>query len=230
MWSSDPLGPGTLRVVAPGAFGYNSPALRGGILPSNKHPPWHMSSDSSSPANDISSAYQATVRIGIGHDTHRLIPGGPLRIGGIDIPYDKQLDGHSDADVLLHALCDALLGAVALGDIGYWFPDTDDENRDRDSAELLLACYQKVCQQGYRLVNADCIVHAEQPKIGPHREAICERIESMLQVPAGSISVKAKTGEKLGPVGQGEIIQAECVVLVQATGTNHSNRASDQET
>ena len=176
-----------------------------------------MSSDSPSSGNDSLSSNLGMVRIGLGHDSHRLVPGGPLRIGGIDIPFDKQLDGHSDADVLLHALCDALLGAVALGDIGQWFPDTDSANRDRDSAELLLACYQKVCQRGYQLVNADAVLLAQQPKIGPHREAICGRIASLLEVDADCISVKAKTGEEMGPVGRGEMIQAECIVLLRAT-------------
>ncbi len=175
-----------------------------------------MSPDSPSPGNDSSSTNLGMIRIGLGHDSHRLVTGGPLRIGGIQIPFDKHLDGHSDADVLLHALCDALLGAAALGDIGQWFPDTDPANQDRDSAELLEACYQQVCQQGYKLVNADSVVLAQQPQIGPYREAICERIASLLGVEVGCISVKAKTGEELGPIGRGEMIQAECVVLLQA--------------
>ena len=188
-----------------------------------------MSPDSPSSGNDSPSTVPGMVRIGLGHDSHRLVPGGPLRIGGIEIPFDKHLDGHSDADVLLHALSDALLGAAALGDIGHWFPDTDPANQDRDSAELLVACYQKVCQHGYQLVNADCVVHAQQPKIGPHREVLCERIATLLGVERGCISVKAKTGEGLGPVGLGEMIQAECVVLLQAavTGTDEAEKTNE---
>lgn len=154
------------------------------------------------------------LRIGSGHDTHRLVPGGPLRLGGVEIPFDYELQGHSDADVLLHALSDALLGAAALADIGHWFPDTEPENEDRDSAELLSLCYQKVQAEGYQLLNADCVVFAEQPKIGPHREAIQQRISGILQLPPGQISIKAKTGEKVGQVGTGQVIQAHCVTLL----------------
>jgi 2-C-methyl-D-erythritol 2,4-cyclodiphosphate synthase len=166
------------------------------------------SGDYSAPANP------PPVRLGIGHDTHRLVPGGPLRLGGIEIPFDFQLQGHSDADVLLHALSDALLGAAALADIGHWFPDTEPENEDRDSAEILSLCYKKVQAQGYQLLNADCIVFAEQPKIGPHRDAIQDRIGSILQLASGQVSVKAKTGEKVGEVGSGQVIQAQCVALL----------------
>jgi len=188
-----------------------------------------MAPDSPSSGNDSPSTIPGMVRIGLGHDSHRLVPGGPLRIGGTEIPFDKHLDGHSDADVLLHALSDALLGAAALEDIGHWFPDTDPANQDRDSAELLVACYQEVCQHGYQLVNADCVVHAQQPRIGPHREAICKRIASLLAVDTGCISVKAKTGEGLGPVGRGEMIQAECVVLLQAVtmGTGEGGKRNE---
>jgi 2-C-methyl-D-erythritol 2,4-cyclodiphosphate synthase len=169
------------------------------------------------------------MRIGMGYDSHRLVPGGPLRIGGTQIPFDKHLEGHSDADVLLHAVSDALLGAAALGDIGHWFPDTEPANQNRDSAELLVACYEKVRQQGYQLVNADCIVHAQQPKIGPHREEIREIIAGLLEVQTGCLSVKAKTGEGLGPVGRGEMIQAQCAVLLQAVtiGTEESGNRTE---
>ena len=155
------------------------------------------------------------IRIGLGHDSHRLVTGGPLRIGGIQIPFDKHLDGHSDADVLLHALCDALLGAAALGDIGQWFPDTDEANRDRDSAEMLQLAYQQVQQTGYSIVNLDCIVFAQAPPIGPHRKAISQHVGKLLGVAAEMICVKAKTGEGVGPVGRGEVIAAQCVTLLQ---------------
>ena len=105
------------------------------------------------------------IRVGLGHDTHRLRPGGPLRLGGIDIPHDREAVGHSDADVLLHAVTDALLGAAALGDIGQMFPDTDPENRGRDSAEMLRAALDAVAALGWRIVNIDCIVFAQRPKL-----------------------------------------------------------------
>src|SRR5438045_4230930 len=112
------------------------------------------------------------MRVGIGHDTHRLAAGGPLRLGGVDIPHDKHAVGHSDADVLLHAITDALLGAAALGDIGEMFPDTDPANKNRDSADMLAKAAARVRAASYSIVNLDCIVFAQRPKIGPHREAI----------------------------------------------------------
>lgn len=155
------------------------------------------------------------MRIGIGHDTHRLSPGGPLRLGGIDIPHDRQLVGHSDADVLLHAITDALLGAIAWGDIGQLFPDTDAANWGRDSGEMLAQAYGKAVYMGYHLVNLDCIVMAERPSIGEHREAMCQRIAELLNVNPTAISVKAKTGEGVGAVGRQEVISAECVLLLE---------------
>lgn len=155
------------------------------------------------------------IRVGLGHDTHRLIPGGPLRLGGIEIPYHAQLSGHSDADALLHALTDALLGAAALGDIGELFPDTAAENRGRDSAEMLLAAWNRVRDAGYRLLNADCIVFAQRPKLSPYKSAIQQRLAELLGIEAGQIGVKAKTGELVGPVGREEAIVAECVVLLE---------------
>ena len=111
------------------------------------------------------------IRIGIGHDTHRLAEGGPLRIGGCDVPHDRHLVGHSDADVLLHAITDALLGAASLGDIGDHFPNTDRQNRGRDSAEMLQRVHERVASQGYGIGNLDCIVFAERPKLTPHKAA-----------------------------------------------------------
>ena len=115
------------------------------------------------------------IRIGIGHDTHRLEPGGPLRIGGIDIAFDFQLAGHSDADVLLHAITDAILGAANLGDIGELFPDTAPVNKGRDSAEMLALAFADVKEAGWCIVNLDCVVLAERPKLLPHRQAISAR-------------------------------------------------------
>ncbi|MBX3423584.1 MAG: 2-C-methyl-D-erythritol 2,4-cyclodiphosphate synthase [Pirellulaceae bacterium] len=154
-------------------------------------------------------------RVGVGHDTHRLISGGPLRIGGVDIDFDKRLDGHSDADVLLHAITDALLGAVALGDIGEMFPDTDPQHRGQDSADMLSAAAHRVLSLGWRIANLDCVIHAEQPKMLPHRDRMQARLAEILVLGANQISVKSKTGEATGPVGQGLIIQAQCVCLVQ---------------
>jgi 2-C-methyl-D-erythritol 2,4-cyclodiphosphate synthase len=139
-----------------------------------------------------------------------------LRLGGIDVPADVHAVGHSDADVLLHALTDALLGAAALGDIGELFPDTDPANRGRDSAGMLSVAWRHVSQEGYRIVNIDCIVFAEQPKLTPHKESIRQRIAEVLDVPVESIGLKAKTGESLDAVGRREAIVAQCVVLLEA--------------
>lgn len=139
-----------------------------------------------------------------------------MRLGGIDVPSQTRAVGHSDADVLLHAVTDAVLGAAALGDIGEMFPDTDPANRGRDSAEMLSAAWRQVCEKGFRVVNVDCIVFAEQPKLSPYKHRICQRIASLLSVPIECVGVKAKTGESLGPVGQHEAIMAQCVVLLEA--------------
>jgi 2-C-methyl-D-erythritol 2,4-cyclodiphosphate synthase len=154
------------------------------------------------------------MRIGLGHDTHRLSEGGPLRLGGIDIPHDRHAIGHSDADVLLHAITDALLGAVALGDIGQMFPDTAAENRGRDSANMLRLAYDRVLAAGYEVANLDCIVFAQRPKLLPHNDAIRARIASILGLEVGQVGLKAKTGEHVGPVGREEAIMAECVALL----------------
>jgi 2-C-methyl-D-erythritol 2,4-cyclodiphosphate synthase len=155
-------------------------------------------------------------RIGLGHDTHRLEPGGPLRLGGVEIPHDRQLVGHSDADVLLHAVTDALLGATALGDIGELFPDTDPANRGRDSADMLVLAYRRVREAGYRVVNVDCVVMAQRPKLSPHKPAIRQRIAELLEVDVACVGLKAKTGEMVGPVGQEEVMMAQCVVLMES--------------
>ena len=158
----------------------------------------------------------AQIRVGLGSDTHRLEPGGPLRIGGVDVPHDKQAVGHSDADVLLHAVTDAVLGAASLGDIGELFPNTDEANRGRDSAEMLRLAYEKVLAAGYRVSNLDCVVTAQRPKLLAYRDAIRRRIGEILGVDASSIGLKAKTGEGVGPLGREEAIAAECVVLLVA--------------
>lgn len=154
------------------------------------------------------------LRVGIGHDTHRLQPGGPLRLGGIDIPHDRQLVGHSDADVLLHAVTDALLGAAALGDIGEMFPDTDEAHRDRQSSEMLAAALSRVRNAGYSVVNVDCIIFAERPKLTPHKDALRHSVAQLLDVSADCVGIKAKTGEGVGPIGSEEAIAAQCVALL----------------
>jgi 2-C-methyl-D-erythritol 2,4-cyclodiphosphate synthase len=154
-------------------------------------------------------------RIGIGHDTHRLAEPGPLRLGGIDVPHDKHSVGHSDADVLLHAITDALLGAAALGDIGEMFPNTSETNRGRDSAEMLQLAYQRVRSAGYRLVNLDCIVFAERPKLSTYKNAMQQRIATILEISPAQIGIKAKTGEKVDAVGNELAIQSQCVALLE---------------
>jgi len=158
-------------------------------------------------------------RVGMGEDRHRLTPGGPLRLGGIEIPHDQRLSGHSDADALLHAVTDALLGAAALGDIGELFPDTDAANRDRDSAEMLRVCRQRVVEGGFRIVNLDCTVLAERPRLSPYKEPMRQRIAEILAVAPSRVGLKAKTGEGTGCVGREEVIEARCVVLLARVGS-----------
>lgn len=155
------------------------------------------------------------LRIGLGHDTHRLQRGGPLRLGGIDIDFDGHLAGHSDADVLLHAITDAILGAANLGDIGEMFPDTDAANEGKDSAVMLAAAAERVKSDGWKIVNLDCVVLAERPKLLPLREQICQRIGEILDIEPTRISLKGKTGESSGDIGQGKIMQSICNCLLQ---------------
>jgi 2-C-methyl-D-erythritol 2,4-cyclodiphosphate synthase len=131
------------------------------------------------------------------------------------VPHDRQLVGHSDADVLLHAVTDALLGAAALPDIGRMFPDSDEANRNRDSAEMLVAAATKLAEAGYQIVNLDCIVHAERPKLADYNDAIRHSIAGILRLNPHQIGLKAKSGEGVGPVGHEELIEARCVALLQ---------------
>lgn len=156
-----------------------------------------------------------TLRVGLGDDTHRLAAGGPLRLGGVEIPHDRHAVGHSDADVLLHAITDALLGAAGLADIGVLFPNTAEENRNRDSAEMLRLAYAEVAEAGYGIVNLDCVVAAEEPKLSPHKGAMRRRIAEVLAIDVSQVNLKGKTGEGVGPVGKCEIIQARCVALIE---------------
>ncbi len=153
-------------------------------------------------------------RIGEGWDVHALVPGRKLIIGGVLVPHTAGLLGHSDADVLLHAITDALLGAAGLGDIGRHFPDTDVRFAGADSAVLLAEAMNRVRAQGYRLGNLDCTVVAQAPKLAGYIPAMCTRIADVLGVAVGQVNVKAKTAEKLGPVGQGQGIEARAVVLL----------------
>ena len=154
------------------------------------------------------------MQIGIGYDVHRLVPGRQLILGGVQIPFDKGLLGHSDADVLTHAICDALLGSVGLGDIGLHFPDTDSQYKDISSLKLLARTYKKVRQKGFAICNIDTIIFAETPKIGPYRKTMLENLSRALEVDPGCINIKATTTEGLGAIGKGEGIGAMCVVLV----------------
>jgi len=153
-------------------------------------------------------------RIGEGWDVHALVPGRPLVIGGVTIPHPVGLLGHSDADVLLHAITDALLGAAALGDIGAHFPDTDPVFRGADSLRLLAEAVRRVRQEGWQVGNIDCTVVAQAPRMAPHREAMCDAIARALGIEPGQVNVKAKTAEKLGPVGQGQSIEAHAISLI----------------
>jgi 2-C-methyl-D-erythritol 2,4-cyclodiphosphate synthase len=154
----------------------------------------------------------AIVRVGQGWDLHRLEAGGPLRLGGVDVPFDRRARGHSDGDVVLHALTDAVLGAVGAADIGTHFPDTDPQLRGADSAHFLRHALGIAAQRGFRVANADVTVIAERPRLAPHRDAILARLAELLDVPADAVSLKAKTAEGLGAVGAGEAIAALCSV------------------
>ena len=155
------------------------------------------------------------LRIGHGFDVHRLVEGRKLIIGGVEIPHDKGLEGHSDADVLLHAIADALLGAASLGDIGRHFPPSDDKYKDADSAELLAEVVRLIRQAGHPLINnVDCTVMAERPKLAPHIKAMRVRIAGILNIEPAYVSVKATTCERLGLVGREEGIAASAVCLI----------------
>jgi 2-C-methyl-D-erythritol 2,4-cyclodiphosphate synthase len=154
------------------------------------------------------------IRIGEGWDIHHLVEGRKLMLGGIEVPYSKGLLGHSDADVLLHAITDALLGAAALGDIGKHFPDTDAQYKGADSAVLLAKVAADIRALGYTLGNLDSTIIAQAPKLAPYMVAMRERIAAVLGVDVGQVNVKAKTAEKLGPVGDGRAMEARAVVLL----------------
>jgi 2-C-methyl-D-erythritol 2,4-cyclodiphosphate synthase len=153
-------------------------------------------------------------RIGQGWDIHALVEGRPLILGGVHIPSDKGLLGHSDADALLHAITDALLGGAGLGDIGRHFPDTDERFKGADSVQLLRQAAQRVRERGWQIGNIDATVIAQAPRLAPHIPAMCERIARALALAPEQVNVKAKTAEKMGPVGEGKAMQAQAVVLL----------------
>lgn len=154
------------------------------------------------------------IRVGYGYDVHQFSTGRKLILGGIEIPHDRGLQGHSDADVLLHAITDAILGALALGDIGTHFPDTDSTWKDADSAQLLQASYEMVTQKGFQLSNIDSTVVAEEPRLKPFIAQIQDRISKILSISPDRVSIKATTSEKMGFVGRGEGVAAMCTILL----------------
>jgi 2-C-methyl-D-erythritol 2,4-cyclodiphosphate synthase len=154
------------------------------------------------------------MRIGIGYDIHRLVEGRKLILGGVEIPFEKGLLGHSDSDVLTHAICDALLGAAALGDIGSHFPDTDQRFKGASSLALLTRVVELISERGYKIANIDSVVMAERPKLKPHIQAIRESLAAVLRIDLDQVSVKAKTSEGLESVGRNEAMAAHAVALV----------------
>ena len=154
------------------------------------------------------------MRIGLGHDVHRLVPGRTLVLGGVSLDYHLGPDSHSDGDVLLHALTDALLGAAGLGDIGGWFPDTDPKWQDADSAQFAERAVSLIRERGWKIANVDCTIFAEQPKLKDVKPQIRRRVAEILGLPEDAVNIKAKTGEKVGPIGRGEAIAADAIVLL----------------
>ncbi|SDO63228.1 2-C-methyl-D-erythritol 2,4-cyclodiphosphate synthase [Alkalicoccus daliensis] len=154
------------------------------------------------------------MRIGQGFDVHQLVEGRPLILGGITIPHEKGLLGHSDADVLLHTIADAALGAIGEGDIGRHFPDTDPDFKDADSGKLLSHVWKIVEERGYKLGNVDCTIMAQKPKMAPYIRQMQEQIASLLHAEAGQVNVKATTTEKLGFTGREEGIASQAVILL----------------
>ncbi len=155
------------------------------------------------------------MRVGIGYDIHRLVAGRPLILGGVPVAFEKGLLGHSDADVLVHAVCDALLGAAGLGDIGMHFPDTDPQFKDISSLKLLSESCRMVTARGFRTVNLDCIVFAEAPKLGSQRDEMQAAIAKIMNVQPDQVNIKATTTEGLGAIGKGEGIAAMCIALLE---------------
>jgi 2-C-methyl-D-erythritol 2,4-cyclodiphosphate synthase len=154
-------------------------------------------------------------RVGIGHDTHRLGPDRPLILGGLLVEHPRGLIGHSDADVVLHALTDALLGAAGLGDIGDAFPDTDPQYKDRDSRFFVTETLKRLSEKNWRVVNVDLTIFAQEPKLGPIKAKMREHLATMLGLAVDAVNVKAKTGEKVGAIGRAEALGCQVVVLIE---------------
>ncbi|MCR5765585.1 MAG: 2-C-methyl-D-erythritol 2,4-cyclodiphosphate synthase [Treponema sp.] len=154
------------------------------------------------------------IRVGIGYDLHRLVPNRRLLLGGIELPFEKGENGHSDGDVLFHAITDAILGASGLGDIGSFFPPEDPKWKDADSAQLLKSVCQSVYAKGWKIENLDCVIKLEKPKFIPYRQKVIASIADVLQISPDQVFVKAKTGEKLPPVGTSEAVEAYVVCLL----------------
>ena len=154
------------------------------------------------------------MRIGMGYDVHRLVEGRKLVLGGVTIPFEKGLLGHSDADVLVHAVCDALLGAAGLGDIGLHFPDTDPEYKDVASIKILAKTYELITGNGFTIMNLDSTIFAEAPKLSPYRDAMQKNISRTIEIEQNRVNIKATTFEGLGMIGKGEGIGAMCVALI----------------
>ena len=172
-------------------------------------------------------AQLGSLRVGYGNDLHRFTEGSSLRLGGVTIPYCQSLLGHSDADALLHAVADAILGGAGLGDIGEFFPDTAEENRGRDSVEILALCVEEAARAGWRVVNLDCVVCAQQPKLGALKKAMRDRIAAVLELPPRCVNVKAKTGEHVGPVGRMEAIETFAVALLAPIASENREDCGD---
>jgi 2-C-methyl-D-erythritol 2,4-cyclodiphosphate synthase len=154
------------------------------------------------------------MRIGTGFDIHRLVAGRQLILGGVPIEYELGLHGHSDGDVLCHAIADAILGAAALGDIGTWFPPDDDRYKDADSLDMLKHVVKSAKEHGYSIGNIDCVIICERPKLLPYYDRMRNTLAGALQIDMDRVSLKARTMERLGPIGNGEAIAVECVVLL----------------
>jgi 2-C-methyl-D-erythritol 2,4-cyclodiphosphate synthase len=157
----------------------------------------------------------AEMRVGLGYDLHRTIAGRPLMLGNVQIPHEKGLDGHSDADIVIHALIDALTGAAGLPDVGQQFPNSDPRYKNIDSAELLKAAVTAFKAAGWRLVNADFVILAQRPMLSPHKPAMIKRLAELLGVQESQINLKGKTGERVGTVGKEKAMACQCVVLIE---------------
>ena len=155
------------------------------------------------------------IRVGLGYDLHRLVKGRKLFLGGVEFDFSKGEDGHSDGDVLLHAVTDALLGASGLGDIGSYFPPEDEKWKDADSKLLLQKVWNDVRNEGWKIVNIDCVIKLEKPKFLPKRQEVINSIAQILEIESSNVFVKAKTGEKLPPIGTSQAVEAEAVCLLE---------------